>query len=355
VIVPHFRARLCSSAATPSNTSGGGVFFGIVRPKMVALRARIGDMRAAYLFARHDRLDFRGEASLISGMDIYDRPMFHRVFRRMKLRAAALAAGVLLSAGWPGFVARAGEGGQTNLAAAPVAPAAIVNYTYEIVNTFPHDSKAFTQGLLFMNGKFYESTGLYGSSSLRQVDPATGKVLRFTPLSNLYFAEGLAELDGKLYQLTWKEGKAFVYDEKTFASQGQFAYEGEGWGLTTDGHWLILSDGTSDIRFLDPATFKADHVIHVTRNDIPQANLNELEYVKGEIFANIWQTDYVARIDPATGRIVGMIDFNHLLPLADHAPDTDVLNGIAYDPAGDRLFVTGKRWPKLFEVRLKLK
>jgi len=278
-----------------------------------------------------------------------------RIYRRSKLRVAALAAGVVMAAGWLGFVARAGDGGQTNSAAPPAAPAAIVNYTYEVVNTFPHDPRAFTQGLLFQDGKLFESTGLYGQSNLRQVELATGNVLRFTPVPGEFFAEGLAAMDGKLYQLTWTNGKAFVYDARTLAKQGEFKYTGEGWGLTSDDHWLIMSDGTSVIRFLDPATFKADHAINVTRNGAPQTYLNELEYVKGEIFANIWQTDWVARIDPATGRITGMIDFSNLLPLADRKPETDVLNGIAYDPAGGRLFVTGKRWPKLFEVRLKKK
>ena len=174
-----------------------------------------------------------------------------------------------------------------------------------------------------------------------------------------YFAEGLTLLNGKLYQLTWREEKVFVYDlnadPKTFRKAGEFSYTGEGWGLATDGRWLIMSDGSSALRFFNPRTFTVDHTIHVLKDGLPQERLNELEYVKGEIYANIWKTDWVARIDPASGRVVGMIDFSYLLPAADRTETTDVLNGIAYDPAGDRLFVTGKNWPKLFEVRLKKK
>jgi glutamine cyclotransferase len=262
-----------------------------------------------------------------------------------------------------GFPVFAGGAPSTNTLAAPpsaapanLAPAEVTNYTYQVVNTFPHDRGAFTQGLLFHDGKLLESTGGYGKSSLREVDLATGAVLRKRLVPNEYFAEGLALLDGKLYQLTWKEGKAFRYDlnadPKTFQPDGELSYTGEGWGLATDGHWLIMSDGSSTIRFLNPATFAVDHTIQVLKGGVPQERLNELEYVKGEIYANIWQTDWVARIDPTSGKVVGMIDFSYLLPAADRTATTDVLNGIAYDPAGDRLFVTGKNWPKLFQVRL---
>ncbi len=243
-------------------------------------------------------------------------------------------------------------------AAANAAPAELAYYGYQVVNTFPHDPRAFTQGLLFHDGKLLESTGQYNQSSLREVDLATGNVLRKWPVPGQYFAEGLALFDGKLYQLTWKENKAFVYDftgnPQTFHKVGEFSYTGEGWGLTTDGKRLILSDGSATLRFLNPATFAVDHTIRVIEGDRPLEALNELEYVKGEIYANVWKTDSVARIDPASGRVVGMIDFSFLLPEADRT-GTDVLNGIAYDPAGDRLFVTGKNWPKLFEVRLKKK
>jgi glutamine cyclotransferase len=289
-----------------------------------------------------------------------------RMLRQLTTRTAARARPVLLLAAClGGFALCAADGQSTNTAATPPAAApanaapAAANYTYQVVNTFPHDPRAFTQGLLFHDGKLLESTGLYGQSSLREVDLATGAVLRKWPLAGQYFAEGLALLDGKLYQLTWKEEKAFVYDLNAdpngFRKVGEFAYTGEGWGLTTDGHWLIMSDGTSAIRFLNPATFAVDHTMRVLKDGQPQERLNELEYVKGEIYANIWMTDWVARIDPASGRVAGMIDFSYLLPAADRTAKTDVLNGIAYDPTGDRLFVTGKNWPKLFEVRLKRK
>lgn len=231
----------------------------------------------------------------------------------------------------------------------------IPTYTYEVVNTFPHQRNAFTQGLVFLDGALLESTGLNGQSSLRRVDLQTGNVLQRAEVPSEYFAEGLAALNGKLYQLTWQNRKGFIYDLHSFKLEGEFTYEGEGWGLTTDGHWLIMSDGTDQIRFLDPATFKENRRITVMANGQPVDRLNELEYVKGEIFANVWGTDFVVRIDPATGHVVGVINFAGLLAPEDRDKDTDVLNGIAYDPATDRLFITGKRWPKLFEVRLKLK
>jgi glutamine cyclotransferase len=169
-----------------------------------------------------------------------------------------------------------------------------------------------------------------------------------------YFAEGLAVHAGKLFQLTWQNHKGFVYDLESFQLEKEFAYEGEGWGLATDGHWLILSDGTAQIRFLDPVTFEVKRTIQVLARDRSVDRLNELEYIRGEIYANVWGANYVVRIDPATGRITGVIDFTGLLAPQDRTPDTSVLNGIAYDPKEDRLFITGKRWPKLFEVRLKL-
>jgi len=226
-------------------------------------------------------------------------------------------------------------------------------YTYEVVHTFPHDRKAFTQGLVFLDGKLLESTGLNGQSTLREVDLSSGRVLRRVQVPDRYFAEGLAVIGGNAYQLTWQAHKGFVYDEATFRLDHQFAYSGEGWGLATDGHWLILSDGTPQIRFLDPATFRVERAIQVAVRGQPVSQLNELEYIRGEIFANVWQTPYVVRIDPANGAVTGVIDFAGLLPPADRNPTTDVLNGIAYDAAHDRLFITGKFWPKLFEVRLK--
>jgi len=228
-------------------------------------------------------------------------------------------------------------------------------YTYEVINVWPHNRSAFTQGLLFLDGVLLESTGLNGESSLRREDLRTGDVIQRVEVPSQYFAEGLAALEGKLFQLTWQNQKGFVYDLKSLRLEREFTYLGEGWGLTTDGRRLIMSDGTDQIRFLDPSTLEVKGRIRVTANGQPLNRLNELEYVKGEIFANVWGTDYVVRIDPVTGRVVGMIDFTGLLAAQERDENTDVLNGIAYDAAGDRLFVTGKRWPKLFEVRLKLK
>ncbi len=222
-----------------------------------------------------------------------------------------------------------------------------------MVATYPHDPEAFTQGLVFLNNRLFESTGLNGQSTLREDNLETGKVLRQISVPDQYFAEGLAILDNKAYQLTWQSHKGFVYDLETFKLEKEFQYDGEGWGLATDGKSLILSDGTSQIRFLDPETFKVQRTINVTLRGNPLKELNELEYIKGEIYANVWQTFAVVRIDPATGYVTGMIDFTGLLAPSDIKPDTDVLNGIAYDSAHDRLFVTGKKWPKLFEVNLQ--
>lgn len=228
-------------------------------------------------------------------------------------------------------------------------------YTYEVVNSYPHDPHAFTQGLVFDNGFFYESTGQHGQSSLRKVEVQTGKIIQRRDVAEQYFAEGLALLQGKLFQLTWQDQKGFIYDRDTFAPQGEFSYAGEGWGLTHDGTSLILSDGSNQIRFLDPSTFRIERTISVYEKNNRLENLNELEYVKGEIFANIWQEDRIARIDPQSGQLLGFIEMKGLLAPQDRLRDTDVLNGIAYDAAQDRLFVTGKNWPKLFEVKLKPK
>jgi len=228
-------------------------------------------------------------------------------------------------------------------------------YTYDVLNSFPHDIYAFTQGLVFQDGVLVESTGLNGRSSLRRVDLASGNVLKKVDVSEQYFAEGLTIFKGRIFQLTWKAGKGFIYDSATFERSGEFSYSGEGWGLTHDDRSLILSDGTNEIRFINPENFSVERTIKVTAGGKKIDELNELEYVKGEIFANIWQDDRIARIDPNSGDVVGWIDLTGLLPPTDRTSQTNVLNGIAYDAAADRLFVTGKLWPKLFEIRLKLK
>jgi glutamine cyclotransferase len=226
-------------------------------------------------------------------------------------------------------------------------------YTFEVVNAWPHDTGAFTQGLEIHQGSLYESTGRNGASSLRQVELETGRVLRKVEVPQEYFAEGLTIFQGKIYQLTWQSHKGFIYDLASFQPLGEFTYEGEGWGLTHDDRSLIMSDGTNLIRFIDPVNYKTERAIKVYDGDRPLTKLNELEYIHGEIYANIWETDWIVRLDPQTGKILGWIDLKDLLPRADRSAQTDVLNGIAYDGASDRLFVTGKLWPKLYQIRLK--
>src|SRR5205085_4371595 len=203
----------------------------------------------------------------------------------------------------------------------------IPTYTYEVKHVYPHDPAAFTQGLIFRADVLWESTGLHGASSLRKVELETGRVLKKIDVPQQYFAEGMTVFRNRVYQLTWQTQKGFIYDPETFQQQGEFAYTGEGWGLTHDADSLIMSDGTNRIRFLDPTTFETKRTISVVNNGQPLNELNELEYVKGEIYANIWQTDTVVRLDPQTGKILGFVDLSGLLPPADRTPATDVLNG----------------------------
>ena len=228
----------------------------------------------------------------------------------------------------------------------------IQEYSYQIVHTYRHDPMAFTQGLLYLDGVLYEGTGLYEESSIRKVKLETGEVLQKRDLPGQYFGEGIVVWKDRLLELTWKAEKGFVYNLAAFEPKGEFQYPGEGWGLTTDGKRIIMSDGTSQLRFWDPETLKEIGRISVTADAQPVNDLNELEWVKGEIYANVWQTERIARIDPNTGHVVGWIDCHGLLTPADRTEQTDVLNGIAYDAKGDRLFVTGKKWPKLFEIKL---
>jgi glutamine cyclotransferase len=224
--------------------------------------------------------------------------------------------------------------------------------TYRIVHTYPHDPKAFTQGLVYVDGYLYESTGLNGQSSLRMDDLETGRVLQEQPVPSKYFAEGLTSWGSTLVQLTWESHLGLVYDRFSFRQLRTFSYSGEGWGLTQDGKSLILSDGTATLRFLDPTTFHEMRRVTVTDQGKPVTEINELEWVRGEIYANVWHTDRIVRIAPGTGKVVGWIDLHGLLPEAEHATSEAVLNGIAYDSAHDRLFVTGKLWPKLFEIKV---
>lgn len=230
--------------------------------------------------------------------------------------------------------------------AAPTTP----TFTGQVVNEYPHDPEAFTQGLVWEAGKFYESTGLEGKSNIREVDLFTGAVKRQRDVPGV-FGEGIAVLGGKLYQITWKNGRCIVYDAATFTPTGQeFTYTGEGWGLTTDGTSLVMSNGTSTVVFRDPKTFAVTRSITVTDKGVAIDKLNELEWVKGELWANVWTSDQIARIDPKTGTVVGWVDVTGLLSPAERAK-VDVLNGIVYDAANDRIYVTGKNWPKLFEIR----
>lgn len=232
-------------------------------------------------------------------------------------------------------------------------PVQVAVYGYQIVKAYPHDPMAFTQGLIYRDGFLYESTGLNGRSTLRKVRPETGEVLEQVMLGQQYFGEGLTDWGGQLLQLTWRSNLGFVYDLPTLEVTRTFAYKGEGWGLTHDSASLIMSDGTARLRFLDPTTFEEIGGYTVLDGGSPVANLNELEYIRGELYANVWQTDRLVIIAPATGQVTGWVDLSGLLTDADGPVPVDaVLNGIAYDSVGDRLFVTGKLWPKLFEIKL---
>jgi glutamine cyclotransferase len=226
-------------------------------------------------------------------------------------------------------------------------------YDYEIVNTYPHDPSAFTQGLIYRDGYLFESTGLYGGSSLRKVGLKTGEVVQRKMIRSDYFGEGLTDWGDQLVQLTWKSNIGFVYNALTFELERTFRYPGEGWGLTRDNERLIMSDGTSSLRFLDPQRMRETGRLEVTENGFPVSMLNELEMVRGQIFANVYNTDEIVIISPQSGHVTGRISLVGLLEKFKMSKEVDVLNGIAYDPERDRLFVTGKRWPKLFEIRLK--
>jgi glutamine cyclotransferase len=227
-------------------------------------------------------------------------------------------------------------------------------YTYRVLNIYPHDRGAFTQGLVYEQGDLYEGTGLRGRSSLRRVELETGDVLQFYALPGQYFGEGITIFGAEIIQLTWQSRVGFVYDKDSFALIRTFNYPTEGWGITHNGQELIMSDGTPTLYFLDPKTFEEVGRVEVYDVHGPVTRLNELEYIQGQVYAHIWQTDLVARIDPGTGQVTAWVDLAGLLAPEDYEQPVDVLNGIAYDAAQDRLFVTGKLWPKLFEIDLVL-
>ncbi|HQU86834.1 MAG TPA: glutaminyl-peptide cyclotransferase, partial [Pyrinomonadaceae bacterium] len=238
-------------------------------------------------------------------------------------------------------------------------------YTYEIVKTYKHDPTAFTEGLFYHDGFLYESTGETGKSSLRKVEIETGKVVQKVDLPKESFGEGIVLWGDKIYQLTWQEGLCRVFDAKDFKLIKELRYQGEGWGMTTDGKNLIMTDKTHVIRFVDPETMQTVRTLPVFREDgKPLMQINELEYIKGEIWANVWHSEepailgkenYIARIDPNTGKLVGWLDLGSISPEDVDRGEENTLNGIAYDEAGDRIFVTGKNWKKLFEIKVKPK
>lgn len=223
---------------------------------------------------------------------------------------------------------------------------------YEVVNSYPHDPTSFTQGLLWHDGVFYEGTGLEGQSKLRRLEFPSGRVLKEINLAPELFGEGLALVDSRLIQLTWKSHRGFVYDLDTFRQLQEFSYDTEGWGLTYDGKNLILSDGSSTLFYIDPQTFKPLRKLAVTMNGKPLAELNELEFIDGEIWSNVWQTDFIVRIDPTSGRVASFLNLKNILAPSDRTGREDVLNGIAYDAEHKRIFITGKLWPRIFEIRV---
>ena len=270
----------------------------------------------------------------------------------LKTRPVLLFAPVVLAAAvMATAVCAAGDIQAGGRSGAPAAAPRV--YGYKVVRSYPHDRQAFTQGLVYLDGLLYEGTGMNGQSGIRKVRLETGEVLQMRPLDGQYFGEGIVVWKDRLVQLTWQHGLGFVYDLETFQPKRTFNYAGEGWGLTHDGSRIIMSDGSpgGTLRLLDPETLRETGRLVVRDGGRPVPHLNELEYVKGEIYANVWMTERVARISPKTGQVTGWIDLRGLLDPRE-AAGTDVLNGIAYDAQKDRLFVTGKWWPKIFEIQL---
>lgn len=274
------------------------------------------------------------------------RNLFPAVLTVISLIVVAVSA-----CGGRGLKAKDSVGGQTERSV-PKQRQGAVSYTYKVKNVYPHDVDSYTQGLYWHDGYLWEGTGEYGNSKLRKVALESGEAEREIALENKYFGEGIALLGGRIYQLTWREGEAFVYDADTFEKTAAFKYGDEGWGLTTDGEKLYMSDGSSTIKVLDPENFSVKSTFEVRDGRLPVTMLNELEWIDGKIWANVYLTDEIVIIDPATGQLTGRVDLSGLLPRMERMPYTDVLNGIAYDSGTGRIFVTGKKWHKLFEIEL---
>lgn len=260
---------------------------------------------------------------------------------RVTLAAVLVVVAVLVAGGVWGVLLNPGQ--------APSNSGSPTIYTYHIVKTYPHDNTAFTEGLVFNNGALYESTGEYGSSSLRRVNLENGNVLQEVVLPSQYFGEGLTVVNGSLVQLTWQNNIGFIYDKETLGLLGNFSYSTQGWGLTYNGSELIMSDGTSNLYFLNPVTYQKVGQVSVHDGNTPVTNINELEYVKGDVYANIWLQQKIAIINPQTGMVKGWID---LTGIYQSNNTNDVLNGIAYDTQTSRLFITGKDWPNLYQITI---
>ncbi len=275
-------------------------------------------------------------------------PRTFRVMAVIALTSALLTVGCACTAARDGGTSPDSTSDMTQ----GLPSASVVNYSYDVLNVYPHDEVAFTQGLAFADGTLYEGTGRRGESSLRKVDLQTGDILKCVSLPDEYFGEGVVVVDDRIVQLTWKAGVGLVYDMNDLRQIGGFMYDTEGWGVTYDGNQLVMSDGTSRLYSLDPDSFVVSGSVEVVEGGSSVTRLNELEYVKGLVFANVWKTDRIAMIDPADGGVVGWLDLNGLLESQPATRQAGVLNGIAYDSVHDRLFVTGKLWPWLFEIRL---
>lgn len=249
-----------------------------------------------------------------------------------------------------------GEGAGKQVSNQPPTPSdsqAAQKISYEVVNTYPHDPQAFLQGLVWYDGGFYESTGLYGESTLRRVEFPSGRVLKKIDLAADLFGEGLALVENHLVQITWQANRGFVYDRDTFRLIREFSYDTEGWGITYDGKNLIMSDGSSTLTYRDPQTYQPVKKLNVTMNGRPVSMLNELEFIEGEIWSNIWQADTIVRINPSTGKVASYLDMRGVLPRESRTGHEDVLNGIAYDGDHKRIFISGKKWPRVLEIKLK--